>query len=144
MFISFPHFVYCSRNWVYFPKLSCLIAAEGSTLNSKWATNIGCYAAHSWRHKLSHLWRYCCIVMSRGPWLLRRCFKRGFGDHRKQPIYKFNWTVIDFASGEVLNFGLKVRSSPTLHMGVWAYTGSKDCLNISLKAAINILFICLW
>ena len=42
----------------------------------------------------SHLWRSCCIVMSRGPWLLRRCFKRGFGDHRKQPIYEFNWIVI--------------------------------------------------
>ena len=42
----------------------------------------------------SHLWRYCCIVMSRGPWLLRGCFKRGFGDHRKQPIYEFNWIVI--------------------------------------------------
>ena len=42
----------------------------------------------------SQLWRYCCIVMSRGPWLLRRCFKRGFGDHRKQLIYEFNWTLI--------------------------------------------------
>ena len=41
----------------------------------------------------SHLWRYCCIVMSRGPWLLRKYFKRGFGDHRKQPIYEFNWVV---------------------------------------------------
>ena len=48
--------------------------------------------------------------------------------------------VIDFASGEVLNFGLKVRSSPTLRMGVWASTWSEDCLNVSLKAAINILF----
>ena len=42
----------------------------------------------------SHLWRYCCIVMSHGLSLPRRCFKRGFGDHRKQPIYKFNWPVI--------------------------------------------------
>ena len=42
----------------------------------------------------SHLWRYCCMVMSRGLWLLRRCCKRGFGDHRKQPIYEFNWIVI--------------------------------------------------
>ena len=42
----------------------------------------------------SQLWRYCCIVMARGPWLLRRCFKRGFGDHRKQLIYEFNWIVI--------------------------------------------------
>ena len=53
-------------------------------------------------------------------------------------------TVIDFASGEVLNFGLKVRSSPKLRIGVWAYTGSEDCLNVWLKAAIDILFICLW
>ena len=50
--------------------------------------------------------------------------------------------IINFAYGEVLNFELKVRSSPTL--GVWAYNGSEDCLNVSLKAAINILFICLW
>ena len=42
----------------------------------------------------SHLWRYCCIMTSRSPWLLRRCFKRGFGDHWKQPIYEFNWIVI--------------------------------------------------
>ena len=42
----------------------------------------------------SHLRRNCCIVMSRGPCLLGRCFKRGFGDHRKQPIYEFNWIVI--------------------------------------------------
>ena len=42
----------------------------------------------------SHLWRYCCMLTSHGPWFLRRCFKRGFGDHRKQPIYEINWTVI--------------------------------------------------
>ena len=42
----------------------------------------------------SHLWRYCCIMMSRGPWLLRRSFRRGFHDHRKQPIYECNWIVI--------------------------------------------------
>ena len=53
-------------------------------------------------------------------------------------------SIIDFASGEVLNFGLKVRSSLTLRMGIWASTGSKDYLNVSLKAAIDILFICLW
>ena len=41
----------------------------------------------------NQLWRYCCIVMSRGPWLLR-CFQRGFGDHRKQLIDEFNWIVI--------------------------------------------------
>ena len=42
----------------------------------------------------SHLWRYCCIMTSHGPWLLRRCFKWGFGVHRKQPIYEFNWIVL--------------------------------------------------
>ena len=44
---------------------------------------------------------------------------------------------------ESFNFGLKVRSLPTLRIGVWAYTGSEDCLNVSLQAEINILFICL-
>ena len=51
MFISFPQFVYCSRDEVYFPKLSCPIAAHGGTLHSKWAPYNGCYASHSWRHK---------------------------------------------------------------------------------------------
>ena len=51
MFISFPQFVYCSRDEVYFPKLSCLVAAHGSTLHSKWAPYNGCYASHSWRHE---------------------------------------------------------------------------------------------
>ena len=37
MFISFPQFIYCSHDEVYFPKLSCLIAADGGTLHSKWA-----------------------------------------------------------------------------------------------------------
>ena len=32
MFISFPQFVYCSRDEVFFPQLSCLIAADGGTL----------------------------------------------------------------------------------------------------------------
>ena len=45
---------------------------------------------------------------------------------------------------ESFNFGLKVRSPPTLRIGVWAYTVSEDCLNVSLQAEINILFICLW
>ena len=30
------------------------------------------------------------LMTLRGPWLLRRCFKPGFGDHRKQSIYEFN------------------------------------------------------
>ena len=33
--ISFPQFMYCSHNEVYFAKLSCLIAADGGTLHSK-------------------------------------------------------------------------------------------------------------
>ena len=85
--------IYCSHNEVYFPKLSCLIAADGGTLHSKWTLYNGCYASHSWRHKATcdvpaALW--CHVVCG----LLRRCFKRGFGDHRKQPIYEFNWIVI--------------------------------------------------
>ena len=35
MFISFPQFVYFSRDEAYFPKSSCLIAADGVTLHSK-------------------------------------------------------------------------------------------------------------
>ena len=31
MFISFPQFIYCSHDEVYFPKLSCLIAADGGS-----------------------------------------------------------------------------------------------------------------
>ena len=31
MFISFPQFAYCSSDEVYFPKLSCLLAAHGGT-----------------------------------------------------------------------------------------------------------------
>ena len=51
MFINFPQFIYCSHDEVYFPKLSCLIAADGGTLHSKWTLYNGCYASHSWRHK---------------------------------------------------------------------------------------------
>ena len=32
MFISFPQFIYCSHDEVYFPKLSCLIAADGADI----------------------------------------------------------------------------------------------------------------
>ena len=38
MFISFPQFVYCSRDEVYFLKLSCLIASNGGTLHGQHAT----------------------------------------------------------------------------------------------------------
>ena len=51
MFISFPQFIYCSHDEVYFPKSSCLIAADGGTLHSKWTLYNSCYASHSWRHK---------------------------------------------------------------------------------------------
>ena len=47
MFISFPQFIsiYYSHDEVYFPCLyiSCLIAADGGTLHSKWASYNGCY-----------------------------------------------------------------------------------------------------
>ena len=41
--------------------------------------------------------------------------------------------VIDFASGEVLNFGLKVRTfpRPTLRMGVYWIQRLPECLNES-------------
>ena len=54
MFIRFHQFVYCSRDEVYFPKLSCLVAADGGTLHSKWTAYNGCYASHSWRHKATY------------------------------------------------------------------------------------------
>ena len=47
IFISFPQFIYCSHDEVY----SCLIAADGGTLHSKWTLYNGCYVSHSWRHK---------------------------------------------------------------------------------------------
>ena len=54
MFIRFPQFVYCSRDELYFPKLSCLTAADGGTLHSKWAAYNGCYVLHSWRPKATY------------------------------------------------------------------------------------------
>ena len=84
MFISFPQFIYCSHDEVYFPKLSCLIAADGGTLHSKWAPCNGCYASHSWRHKAT-----CDVTAALCPWLLRRCFKRGFGDHSIMMLMRF-------------------------------------------------------
>ena len=54
MFISFPQCIYCSRDEVYFPKLSCIIAADGDTLHSIWAAYNCCYASHSWRHKATY------------------------------------------------------------------------------------------
>ena len=95
MFINFPQFVYCSRDEVYFPKLSCLVAAHGSTFLAFQVGTIQRLLCITFMTSQSHLWCYCCIVMSRGPWLLSRCFKRGFCDHRKQRIYEFiNWIVI--------------------------------------------------
>ena len=40
------------------------------------------------------LWRNFCIMTPHGPWSLRKHFKRGLGDRRKQSICEFNWTVI--------------------------------------------------
>ena len=85
MFISFPQFV--SRNEMYFPKFSCLIAADGGTLHEQ-HTMVAMHHIHGVTKPL-----ICCIMTSCGPWLLR-CFKRGFGYHRKQPIDEFNWIVI--------------------------------------------------
>ena len=38
MFISFPQFVYCSRDEEYFPKSSCLFSADGRTLHGQHVT----------------------------------------------------------------------------------------------------------
>ena len=38
MFISFPQFVYCSRDEVYFPKSSCLFVADGDTFHEQHTT----------------------------------------------------------------------------------------------------------
>ena len=51
----------------------------------------------------SHLWRSCCTMTSRCPWLSRRCFKRGFGEHRKQPIYEFNSIIIAIEIQLIIN-----------------------------------------
>ena len=52
MFISFPEFhIVHTMKYTCFPKLSCLITADGGILYSKWAPYNGCYASHSWRHK---------------------------------------------------------------------------------------------
>ena len=72
MFISFPQFTYCSHDEVYFPNLSCLIAADGGTLHAFQMDTIQRLLCITFMTSQSHLWRSCCIVMSRGPWLLRR------------------------------------------------------------------------
>ena len=41
------YIVHAMKYTKYFPKLSCLIAADGGTLHSKWAPYNGCYALHS-------------------------------------------------------------------------------------------------
>ena len=58
--------VYCSRDEVYLPKLSCLIATDGGTLKSKWATYDGCYVSHSWRHKATYDVTAAFWIMVRG------------------------------------------------------------------------------
>ena len=58
--------VYCSRDEVYLPKLSCLIATDGGTLKSKWATYNCCYVSHSWRHKATYDVTAAFWIMVRG------------------------------------------------------------------------------
>ena len=87
---SFPQFVYCSRDEVYFLKLSSLIASDGSTLNGQHTT----VAMHHIQDITKPLMMLLLHYDVTSPWLLRRCFKQGFRDHRKQPIYEFNWIVI--------------------------------------------------
>ena len=47
------------------------------------------------------------------------------------PTHLFEIDLLTSPPAESFNFGLKVRSPPTLRIGVWAYTGSEDCLNVS-------------
>ena len=79
-------YLYCSRVFLQ----ARFFKGLGDTLHGQHTTLL----CITFMTSQSHLWRCCCIMTSRGPWLLRRCFKRGFGDHRKQPIYEFNWVVI--------------------------------------------------
>ena len=66
MFISFPQFVFCSRDEVYFPKISYVSVADGGTLHSKWQlTAVAMYHFHSWRHKATYdiiVALYCHVV----------------------------------------------------------------------------------
>ena len=50
MFISFPQFIYCSHDEVYFPELSCLIAADGGTLHPDLAFQMGHYTTVAMHH----------------------------------------------------------------------------------------------
>ena len=88
MFFSVFHnlYLYCSRVFLQ----ARFFKGLGSTLHGQHTTLL----CITFMTSQSHLWRYCCIMTSHDPWLLRRCFKRGFGDHRKQRIYEFNWVVI--------------------------------------------------
>ena len=64
MFISFPQFIYCSCDEVYFPKLSCLIAAHDGTLHSKWAPYNGCDHIHDVTKPLVTLLLHCDVTWS--------------------------------------------------------------------------------
>ena len=97
MFISFPQFVYCSRDEVFFPKLSCLPRLMA-------APCLGCIQrllCITFMSSQSQLWRSCCIMKSHGPGLRRRCFKRGFGGSSKTTNLRiglntyFNWNAFD-------------------------------------------------
>ena len=93
MFISFPQFIYCSHDEVYFPELSSLIAADGGTLHSKWAPYNGCYASHSWRHKAT-----CDVTAALWCHVVRGCLgdvsNEDLAIIEKKPIYECNWIVI--------------------------------------------------
>ena len=108
MFISFTQFVHCSRVRLQ----TRFFKGLGGTLRGQRLLCI------TFMTSQSHLWRCCCIMTSRGPWLLRRCFKRGFGDHRKQPIYEFNWIKVTWPPGGTQWFqALSVMANWTVYMG---------------------------
>ena len=64
MFIGFLKYLYCSRDEIYFPKckLSCLVAADGGTLNGQHTV----VAMHHIHDVTKPLWRYCCIMTPSG------------------------------------------------------------------------------
>ena len=87
--VSFPLFVYCSRDEVYLPKISCLFAADGGTLHGQ-HTTVAIHHIHDVTKPLMTFMLHYDVTWSVVSWR----FKRDFGNRRKQPIYKFNWIEI--------------------------------------------------
>ena len=88
VFFSFPQFVS-----ILFTRVSPGTVLQRTRRYLAWAAyNVAMHHIHDVTKPLMTLLLHYDVTY--GPWLLRRCFKRGFGDHRKQRIYEFNWVVI--------------------------------------------------